>query len=182
MSPPAGSVLKCPGKVDVTSSSPKMPQASHGSVVYLGSSMERSTGMSCGDRRPTRKTSVVFFWDHGFFLSWLTSDGFLRKDVSPFLDIFSIFLAWRQRHLICLMLRLLVKQDRKAWSIHLLNFNKRVYFQVLQKSLVIGLWARLQHPNLYCYRDDYGSSIESLRIHQEFIGPVSEVMLDPPLI
>ena len=51
-----------------------------------------------------------------------------------------------------------------------------------KKGLVIGLWARLQLPNLYCYRDDYGSSIESLRIHQEFIGPVSEVMLNPPLI
>lgn len=33
---PLAAVLKsCPGKLDVTSSSPKMPQASHGSVVYL---------------------------------------------------------------------------------------------------------------------------------------------------
>ena len=157
MSPPAGSVLKsCPGKVDVTSSSPKMPQASHGSVVYLDS-MDRPPGCHAACR-PTRKTSVVFFWDHGEFFH-----DSLVMETSPkrCLTIFCIFLAWRQRHLICLMLRLLVKQDRKAWSIHLLNFNKRMYFQVLQKSLVIGLWARLQHPNLYCYRDDYGSSIES---------------------
>lgn len=137
----AGSLLKCPGKVDVTSSSPKMPQASHGSVVYLwlNGKVHRDVMRRPSTDQEGRECFLRSWW----ILSWLTSDGFLSRC----LTIFCIFLAWRQRHLICLMLRLLVKQDLKAWSIHLLNFNKRMYFQVLQKR-PCNWWARLQLPNL----------------------------------
>ena len=48
-----------PGKVDVTSSSPKMPQASHGSVVYLGLN-GKVMGMSCGGDNDQKDVFVFF--------------------------------------------------------------------------------------------------------------------------